>query len=232
MAEEGNTKTSFEKKVYWFVNGWRTVRIAPEIFLNQQIQMNEIVAHEANSKRFLKFLLFLKSLNVSPPTEPDLDLAVDDLIASFEFHLSVDDFKREKRNLEKSDFDFSPLSTEDSQIHPDWKIIDAYLMKWADGKMFAADKVNWNNSFKKQSLYRFLLCIEKYIMIPKGMQGNWYNKFASQYFTIDHKPISNLYDVVDYVPAKSLEPFKSELYEMNKRLNSDLRKQKFELLFT
>ncbi len=232
MEQENNLQSTFKERVYWFVNGWRTVRISPQIYLNQQIQLNEIVAHSVSSKRFLKFLLFLKLLNVSPPTEPDLDLAVNDLITSFEFHLSVEEFKIEKRNLEKPEFDFTPLMTEDSKIHPDWEIINAYLLKWADGELFAEEKVNWSNSYKKQSLYRFLLCIENYIVIPMGMQGNWYNKFAVKYFTVNHKTISDMYDVTKYVPLKPLEPFKSDLFEMNKKLNVDLRKQKFELLFT
>ena len=82
--EREYVKGSFEESVYWFVNGWRTVRIPPEIHLNQLIKLSELTAYNDESKKFLKFLRYLQDLKVSVPTEPNLDLAVDDLITSFD----------------------------------------------------------------------------------------------------------------------------------------------------
>jgi len=230
--EKENLQNKFEQKVYWFVNGWRTVRIAPEIYLDQQLKLNKIVAYDDEGKRYLRFLDYLKKMNISPPSEPDLDLAVSDLITSFEFDESIKEFSREKTNKGQNEFVFGPLLNEESNVHPDWQKIDTYLLKWSDGKLFVDEKVNWTNKFKKQSLYRFLICIESYIIIPKHLQGYWFNKFASEHFLINNKPIKNLYDVQDYTPLKPLEPFRTELELLYNELNVALKKKSFDLIFS
>lgn len=108
--------------------------------------------------------------------------------------------------------------------HANWTIINTYLNQWSNSdNLFSGKKVNWTDKRKKQSLQRFLECIENYIIPPPNLPGFWYNTFGPLYFTISGKSFENFHNNSHELNTATYEKIKAQLKEMNDQLQLGCR---------
>lgn len=200
----------------------------PAIRLNEELKLAKLLMNDdkLEDKKYLAFLEFLTSQHFLPPPGADIKELSATLIESFGLHDILDWELTNARRF--SDMTFQPLTLE-GKIHPDWKKIQNEMIKngWVSDELIIIREsfnhfkiVEWKEPLKKQSLFLFLRCIEKYI-VWTSVSGNWENRFAERFFTINNIPVRNL----SHAPYKkrksaSYHKFQTDLRMMNSKLDN------------
>ena len=241
-AEPGTLphRLPYEDRVKWFIKTWSTASSFPSIYLNQQIDLTRMVKDDSDDgKKFLGFLQFLKSQNITAPDPEEHEELAQELMESYEFGNTLDAQVTEKKKPTK----FGQLKDQNGKIHPDWITIndtlcpiDDALLPWADGTLFGEKQpINWKQDLGYHSLWPFINCIEKYITKPApDGSGLWQNRFAKEFFIIEDKPkpIVRLSELRRKTRlADVYVDFKKALIVMNKKLSPIYRCQDIDKLF-